>query len=158
MEALRRADQRLSYQVRDAERLAPSPPQLPRQVFLQYGGQRADGGLGRRRAGLKLLERAGQGYLWFGLPIAVLLLSHDVAARRDAETLLAAMLLDLALVAGLKACGTAHTLRLLRSCARQGVLRRPRPPYMVPDMLIISVDKFSFPSGAPQSQLAADCS
>ena len=29
----------------------------------------------------------------------------------------------------------------------QATLRRPRPPYMVQDMLIISVDKFSFPSG-----------
>jgi hypothetical protein len=38
----------------------------------------------------------------------------------------------------------------------QACVRRPRPPYNVPDMLIISVDKFSFPSGASERSGARD--
>lgn len=52
--------------------------------------------------GLKAVERLGQGYLWFGVPIAILLLSHDDTLRRDAATWLFAMLVDLATVAGIK--------------------------------------------------------
>ena len=48
------------------------------------------------------MERLGQGWLWFGAPIAVLVLSHDAALRRDAATLLCSMLFDLALVAAIK--------------------------------------------------------
>jgi hypothetical protein len=55
------------------------------------------------RSFLKMMERLGQGWLWFGAPIAVLVLSDDAALRRDATTLLAAMLLDLAVVATIKA-------------------------------------------------------
>ena len=60
----------------------------------------------------------------------VLALSADAAQRGAATTLLAAMLLDLATVAAIKA-----------------LVRRPRPPYNLPDMLVISVDRYSFPSG-----------
>ena len=60
----------------------------------------------------------------------MLALSEDAAQRGAATTLLAAMLLDLATVALLKA-----------------LVRRPRPPYNVPDMLVVSVDRYSFPSG-----------
>ena len=80
--------------------------------------------------GLKAVERLGQGYLWFGVPIALLILSHDTRLRRDAATWLLAMVTDLVTVAAIKA-----------------VVRRPRPPYNLPDMLVISVDQFSFPSG-----------
>jgi hypothetical protein len=52
------------------------------------------------------MERLGQGWLWFGGPIAALLLSDNAALRRDAATLLAAMLLDLATVATLKVRAT----------------------------------------------------
>ena len=60
----------------------------------------------------------------------MLALSADAAQRRAATTLLAAMMLDLATVAALKA-----------------LVRRPRPPYNLPDMLVVSVDRYSFPSG-----------
>ena len=79
---------------------------------------------------LKFVERLGHGWLWFGGPLLVLALSADAAQRGAATTLLAAMLLDLATVALLKA-----------------LVRRPRPPYNVPDMLVVSVDRYSFPSG-----------
>ena len=82
------------------------------------------------RSALKFFERLGQGWLWFGGPLLVLALSADAAQRGAATTLLAAMLLDLATVAALKA-----------------LVRRPRPPYNLPDMLVVSVDRYSFPSG-----------
>jgi hypothetical protein len=82
------------------------------------------------RSALKFVERLGHGWLWFGGPLLVLALSEDAAQRGAATTLLGAMLLDLATVALLKA-----------------LVRRPRPPYNLPDMLVVSVDRYSFPSG-----------
>ncbi len=35
----------------------------------------------------------------------------------------------------------------MRNVRAQACVRRPRPPYNLPDMLIISVDRYSFPSG-----------
>ncbi len=49
------------------------------------------------------MERLGQGWLWFGAPIVAMLLSADAALRRDAAALLRAMLVDLAVVAAIKA-------------------------------------------------------
>jgi membrane-associated PAP2 superfamily phosphatase len=88
---------------------------ISKRFFHLYGGQRTTGG----RGVLKMFERAGQGYLWFGLPAAVLLLSHDAAAREDAQTLLLAMVLDLVVIAVLKACAQ-------RQCPlRTSLLLRP---------------------------------
>ena len=52
--------------------------------------------------GFKAVERLGQGYLWFGVPIVILLVSHDSGLRRDAATWLFAMLVDLVTIAGIK--------------------------------------------------------
>jgi hypothetical protein len=52
--------------------------------------------------GLKAVERLGQGYLWFGVPIVILLVSQDSGLRRDAATWLFAMLVDLVTIAGIK--------------------------------------------------------
>jgi hypothetical protein len=87
--------------------------------------------LGRRL--LKFMERLGQGWLWFGGPIAALLLSDNAALRRDAATLLAAMLLDLATVATLKvgrcACCDASRIRECAAdaprCVRAAGVRAP---------------------------------
>lgn len=48
------------------------------------------------------MERLGQGYLWFGVPIALLILSRDARLRRDAATWLLAMVTDLLTVAAIK--------------------------------------------------------
>jgi membrane-associated phospholipid phosphatase len=102
--------------------------------------RRAGAGRGRVRRALRLLELLGMGYLWFGGPLAVLALSSDTRLCTDARTLLAAMLLNLACAAAVKA-----------------VVRRPRPAYNVRDTLELSVDRFSFPSGhaSRASSLAA---
>lgn len=98
---------------------------LSKWLFLTLGDTH-----GRGRAALRAVERLGQGWLWFGGPAGVLLLSSSPPLRRDAACLLFAMLLDLALVALLKA-----------------VVRRPRPAYNLGDTRVFSVDRFSFPSG-----------
>ncbi len=80
------------------------------------------------RRALKFVERLGQGYLWFGGPIAVLLLVENAALRRDASTLLAAMVLDLAVIATLKACTPACARASSRlSNARRGAGYRAPP-------------------------------
>ena len=83
----------------------------------------------KHRSNMKMLEYSGVGYLW--LPMVTLVMLYMGSDNLELwMNLLAMLLIDIVIVAVTKAA-----------------FRRRRPAYNTDDMLSVSVDKFSFPSG-----------
>jgi len=82
----------------------------------------------KHRSNMKMLEYSGVGYLWLGGVLVMLYMGSDNLELW--MNLLAMLLIDIVIVAVTKAAS-----------------RRRRPAYNTDDMLSVSVDKFSFPSG-----------